>query len=239
MTYLDRTVPESSVEIAFTRHAAEFAPRADRWDETATGPRAKTLRMREHEIVFEEGDAADRLYEIADGAVMLYKMLPDGRRQVLEILGQGDLFGLSGGDAHDCTAETLSASGFRVVDRRDAEASVAGQQKISLCLRDRLTFLHEHAVLLGRKSACERVATFLLWMALGRARRAGGAPATNTAVIRLAMTRQEIADHLGLTIETVSRVISDIRRRGIVVADGQDRLRVPDVRLLARMSSVH
>lgn len=238
MAYLDIVVGDDVSTLARDRGAAKRSSKSELSRDGADQIVAKTMRLREHEIIFHEGDAADRLYEIADGAVMLYKLLPDGRRQVLEILRQGDLFGLVGDDVHDCTAETLTASGLRTAERRDVERSIAAQRRITRSLRDRVTFLREHAVLLGRKSACERVATFLLWMALGPHRNTR-LPSDNVAVIRLPMTRQEIADHLGLTIETVSRVMSDIRRRGIVVADGQDCLRVPDVRALARLSSIH
>lgn len=238
MAYLNHAMGEAGAPV---RAPIAVRPTGEQigWDEILASPRTRTVRMSEHEIVYDEGDVADRLYEISDGAVMLYKLLPDGRRQVVEILGPGDLFGLSAGDAHDCVAETLVASGFRVIDRRDAETSVAGQHHIARCLRDQIATLHEHAVLLGRKSACERVATFIVRMVpgrgLGRCIDRTNAPAT----VRLAMTRQEIADYLGLTIETVSRVISDMRRRGLLVAERQDRLRIPDLCALCRMTGAH
>lgn len=242
MAYLDRHdaahVPPPAV--ATRADAARADAARSEWDAIRRSPRTRLQRMPEHEVVFREGDAADRLYEVVDGAVMLYKLLPDGRRQVVEILGPGDLFGLSAGDQHDCDAETLVSSGFRVIDRREAEGCDAGQKHIARCLRDRLADLRDHAVLLGRKSAFERVATFLVRMVPHRGRSGCVGPSeVDTATVRLAMTRQEIADYLGLTIETVSRIISDMRRRGVVVADRQDRLNIPDVCALCRLSGRH
>ncbi len=230
------------------RHDVAHAPppppptgaRLREWEAIRTSPRTRLQRLPEHEIVFREGEPADRLYEITDGAVMLYKLLADGRRQVVEVLGRGDLFGLSAGDEHDCHAETLVSSGLRIIDRREAEGCIGGQQYIARCLRDRLAELRDHAVLLGRKSAFERVATFLVRMVPRRGRAGCTGPAqVDTATVRIAMTRQEIADYLGLTIETVSRIISDMRRRGVVVAERQDRLTIPDVCGLCRLSGRH
>ena len=237
MAYVER-IAESPERARMPIAAAAVDRRRGDWETIRTSPRTRMLRLPEHEIVFREGDPADRLYEVCDGAVMLYKLLPDGRRQVVEVLGPGDLFGMTAGEAQDCDAETLVASGVRVIDRREAETSDGGQRYIARCLRDRLADLRDHAVLLGRKSAFERVATFLVRMVPRRGRDGcvGRSADGDAATVRLAMTRQEIADYLGLTIETVSRVISDMRRRGVVVAERQDRLKIPDVCALCRLS---
>lgn len=240
MAYLDHAAP-TPIGIRMPASILPLERRADGWDTIRSSPRTRMQRLPEHEVVFREGDPADRLYEVCDGAVMLYKLLADGRRQVVEVLGPGDLFGMSAGDAQDCDAETLVASGLRVIDRREAENSDAGRQHIARCLRDRLADLRDHAVLLGRKSAFERVATFLVRLVPSRGRNGcvGRTAGGDTATVRLSMTRQEIADYLGLTIETVSRVISDMRRRGVVVAERQDRLKIPDVCALCRLSGRH
>jgi CRP/FNR family nitrogen fixation transcriptional regulator len=244
MAYMERAVTGmggSPAAVAVIPAAMARTPVAETWSDIVASPRTRPMRLAEHEILFHEGDPADRLYLVVDGAVMLYKLLPDGRRQVVEIHGPGDLVGLAAGDEHDCVAETLVSSGFKVIDRRDAETSVAGQRHIARCLRDQVAVLHDHAVLLGRKSAFERVASFLVRMVPGRGRPGcvGRQGEDNGATVRLAMTRQEIADYLGLTIETVSRVISEMRRRGMVVAERQDKLRIPDVCAMCRLSGMH
>jgi CRP-like cAMP-binding protein len=90
-----------------------------------------------------------------------------------------------------------------------------------------LEAMHDHAMLLGRMSAMERVARYLLKLA---AHVAG--VSEEPSVIRLAMTRQEIADYLGLTIETVSRSFSELRRRGVIVLEKQDRVRIANQRAM-------
>lgn len=202
------------------------------WAEFARSPRVKTNRYGAHDVVFFEGDVADRIYELIEGAVMLYKILPDGRRQVVEILGPGDMFGLLASREYDCNAETLTGSVIRVVDRRDAESTAAAQNHITRCLLAQMEALHEHAVLLGRKSAYERVSSFLMRFVPGRGTAdcpGPSNPAKDESLINLNMTRQEIADYLGLTIETVSRVISDLKRRGLIAIEKQDRIRINNV----------
>lgn len=208
----------------------------------AAVPRGQRHRHGPHAILFMEGDAADTIYEVQDGAVMLYKLLPDGRRQVVELVGPQDLFGVSVMRMRDCAAETLTASTIVAYDKRDVERSPALQRQVTTCLARKLHAMHEHAVTLGRKSALERVTTFLMQFIPGRGGmeclgRRGTGP--DEAVIHLAMTRQEIADYLGLTIETVSRAFSELRRRGAIVIDRQDEVRITDVCGLCHLTGGH
>ena len=124
--------------------------------------RADTKTFPAHGVVFFEGDPANNIYEVADGSVMLYKLLPDGRRQVVEILGPGDLFGVPAGEVYDTSAETLTETLVHMISRKDAEGSDEIQQHMKKCLISQVQNLHDHAVLLGRKSAHERVASFLM-----------------------------------------------------------------------------
>lgn len=204
-----------------------------------SGPR---LRHQQHVHVFREGDQADRIYQILDGAVMLYKLLPDGRRQIVELLGPGDVFGLSATPVYDCSAETLVAGSVAIYERTALESSPQLVNAISHHMRSQIAALHEHTVLLGRKSALERVATFLMrWIPnrgdYGCKGAANGVK--DRAVIRLRMTRQEIADYLGLTIETVSRAFSELRRRGIVSIEKIDEVQVNDVCAMCHMTGAH
>jgi CRP/FNR family transcriptional regulator len=203
----------------------------DGWQEFARSPRVKTQRFVAHEAVFYEGDPADRVYELIEGAVMLFKLLPDGRRQLVEVVEPDSLFGVVGGRHFDCNAETLTNAVVRILDRREVEASTELQSHVCRCLRRQIERLHDHALLLGRKSAFERVASFLLRFVpcRGVATCVGPQNDRDEEVVELTMTRQEIADYLGLTIETVSRVISDLKRRGIVSIEKQDRIRLMDV----------
>lgn len=203
---------------------------------------AKPARYEGHAVIFYEGDPAKRLYQLAKGTVMLYKLLPDGRRQVVEMLRPGDIFGLSGADENDCTAETLTTAEVNEIDLKQVERSHELQRLLTKCLTQQMSVLHEHAVLLGRKSAVERVASFLMHLVPER----GGVncvgpsdEACDGFDIQLHMTRQEIADYLGLTIETVSRVVSDMKRRGIIRVDRSDKIHLNKVCGLCQMTGTH
>ncbi len=211
------------------------------WLEFARSQRVKTQRVGEHDSIFYEGDPADRVYELIEGAVMLFKLLPDGRRQVVEIVAPNSLFGIVGGKLYDCNAETLTPSVVRILDRRDIEQSSEFQGHVARCLRQQIERLHDHAVLLGRKSAFERVATFLMQFVPQRGVPgcAGPSGAKDEQTIILTMTRQEIADYLGLTIETVSRVISDLKRRGLIAIEKQDRIRITDICGICHLTGTH
>lgn len=208
------------------------------WQEFARSQRVKTHRLGEHEAVFYEGDPAERVYELLEGAVMLFKLLPDGRRQVVEVIAPNALFGTVAGKLYDCNAETLTPSVVRILDRRDLEGSAEFQGHVAKCLREQVERLHDHAVLLGRKSAFERVTSFLMRFVpkRGVAGCLGPQGEKDEKVIELTMTRQEIADFLGLTIETVSRVISDLKRRGLIAIEKQDRIRITDVCGICRLT---
>lgn len=211
------------------------------WHDFARSQRVKTQRVGEHDAVFYEGDPADRVYELLEGAVMLFKLLPDGRRQVVEIVAPSALFGVVGGKLYDCNAETLTPSVVRILDRRDIENSAEFQGHVARCLRQQIERLHDHAVLLGRKSAFERVTSFLMHFVptRGVAGCAGPSSANDEQTIELTMTRQEIADYLGLTIETVSRVISDLKRRGLIAIEKQDRIRITDICGICHLTGTH
>lgn len=211
------------------------------WHTFLTSGRTRMERYDSHEILFHEDDDADHLYEVATGTIMLYRLLGDGRRQVVDILSAGDLFGMSATGAYDCSAETLVPSDVRVLDRREIEKSPDLQNHVNRCLVGRIEALHSHAVLLGRKSAAERVASFLMRFVPSRGVIGCGGPrvGVDEKVVVLRMTRQEIADYLGLTIETVSRVLSDMKRRGVIQIEKNDRIRLGDVCRVCKLTGIH
>jgi CRP/FNR family transcriptional regulator, nitrogen fixation regulation protein len=128
-----------------------------------------------------------------------------------------------------------------VLDRRDIERSTELQSHINHCLVSRIEALHSHAVLLGRKSAHERVASFLMRFVPNRGVVGCPGPKSDSddRVVVLRMTRQEIADYLGLTIETVSRVLSDLKRRGVISIEKNDRIRLNSVCRVCKMTGIH
>lgn len=165
--------------------------------------------------VFREGDPADHVYSIATGAVKLYKLLSDGRRQIIGFLFSGEMFGLGLDNGYAYTAETVTQSQLCRFTHRKLDSLLGDIPKLerkmfSMTVKD-LVAAQEQMLLLGRKTAREKVATFLL--KLSQRAEVQGAPASPVA---LPMSRADIADYLGLTIETVSRTFTQLKRDGII-----------------------
>ena len=163
------------------------------------------------EQIFGENEPADYVYQVTLGAVRSYKLLLDGRRQIGAFHLVGDIFGLENAAVHRFTAEAIVDTKVRLVKRQSLEL-IAGTDV--LVTRDLLNttatslqHAEDHMLLLGRKSALERVAAFLLEMDK-RLTRAG--------FFALPMNRRDIADYLGLTLETVSRALHQLNDRGIL-----------------------
>lgn len=211
------------------------------WTDHLNSANVKKQSLKPHEVVFYESDPADKMYELVKGTIMLYKLLPDGRRQVVEILTPGDLFGLQRGKYYDTTAETLTHCDIRVLNRRDIDVSLELQTHVGHCLIAQMEAMHEHAMLLGRKSAMERVASFLMRMVPNRGEIDCPGPASerDEMMVELSMTRQEIADYLGLTIETVSRAISELKRRGLIKIEKQDKILITRVCGICQITGMH
>jgi len=159
--------------------------------------------------IFGEAEPADYVYQVIEGAVRSHKLLPDGRRQIGAFHLPGDIFGLENGDFHRFTAEAVVDTTVRLVKRQSLERVAKTDPAILRSLRTltsaSLEHVENHVLLLGRNTARERVAAFLLEMK-GRLTAAG--------VIVLPMNRRDIADYLGLTFETVSREFSAFHRKG-------------------------
>ena len=173
------------------------------------------LKLRAGEPLFCEGDDADFVYEVLDGAVCSYSLLPDGRRQVIEFSFPGDIVGLGHQDIHHTTCDALGSVRVRSIPRSTL-LNVAKQQpelgsKLLRCATDQLAGMQYHFVALGRKSAVEKVASFLLIIA----KRFGGEDA-DKVTFTLPMIRADIADYLGLTLETVSRSLTKLKNAGII-----------------------
>jgi CRP/FNR family transcriptional regulator len=178
---------------------------------SALGAMAEDIHFAEKETITLQGDAADSVYTVTGGTIRLYKLLPDGRRQIVGFLLPGDFMGLALSDRHTCCADAVGP----VTACRFARSAFTAltQKKPHLLRRLHEAAMHElalaqdHMVLLGRRTAEEKVAAFLVGLR-DRSRRLGGGAVT----IPLPMTRSDIADYLGLTIETVSRTISKLAR---------------------------
>jgi CRP/FNR family transcriptional regulator, anaerobic regulatory protein len=234
----DRIAPRSSPCPAIDHGAL---PGMTARGQSSDEPEGQRLRLAPHSLIFLEGDRVDRMFQVADGVVMLYKLLADGRRQVVELLGPGDVFGITHRASYDCSAETLGQAVVTAFSRSAFDRSPTLVRSLNLCLQAQMLALHDHAMLLGRKTALERVASFLLRCVPDRGLRRCSGPndVEEHAEIRLPMTRQEIADYLGLTIETVSRAFSELRRRGILATDRPEEVRINNVCRICRLTGGH
>ncbi|WP_407178524.1 helix-turn-helix domain-containing protein [Bradyrhizobium sp. STM 3562] len=171
--------------------------------------------------IFGEAEPAEYVYQVVEGAVRSYKLLSDGRRQIGAFHLVGDIFGLENGPTHRFTAEAIVETTVRLAKRVSLE-HVA--EKDALVARDLLTMTtsnlqhaENHMLLLGRKTSLERVAAFLLEM---------DTRLTAAGVMALPMSRRDIADYLGLTLETVSRALSYLHEKGLLGFLGQTQRQI-------------
>jgi CRP/FNR family nitrogen fixation transcriptional regulator len=160
--------------------------------------------------IFGEKEPAVYIYQVKHGAVRSHKLLLDGRRQIGAFHLAGDIFGLENGDKHRFTAEAVVETTVRLIKRETLQLmavsdAVILDKLLSMTIRN-LEHAENHMLLLGRKTAVERVSAFLLEMD----RRTGADR------VSLPMTRLDIADYLGLTLETVSRALSSLRKAGVL-----------------------
>jgi CRP/FNR family transcriptional regulator len=186
------------------------------------------------QILFLEGDRARSVFIVAEGCIKLYKMLLDGRRQITAFLFRGDFLGLPvRGGRYVFTAEALTcARVFSVTMERIErllDSSPEFARKLMAFVFDELAFAQDQILLLGRKTALERVASFLL--VLSRRQRAKGGRGDR---IKLPMHQIDIADYLGIRHETVSRVLATLRRGGAIGSVASDHISIESgVRLVA------
>lgn len=167
------------------------------------------------EALVREGEPAHHLFNLTSGSMRIYKLLPDGRRQITGFLFAGDFIGLATGDDYAFSVEAIEDATLCRFRKGEYRALIRERPALEAALLDRV--LHELAaaqsqmLLLGRKTARERIASFLLDLpGLDPIR-----PSLDHHV-RLPMTRVEIADYLGLTIETVSRELTKLKASGLI-----------------------
>jgi CRP/FNR family transcriptional regulator, nitrogen fixation regulation protein len=192
---------------------------------------AAPMRFARNAEVYGEDEPAEYFYQVISGAVRTYRMLDDGRRQVLAFYLPGDIFGVEAGDMHLSSAEAIAESHVLVAKRSAVMARAEHERDLSkqlwtLTVRE-LQRVHEHSLVLI-KNAEERVAGFLLEMA-GR-----GSSSTS---IELPMSRQDIADYLGLTIETVSRTFTQFVQSGVIALETSRRIQFRNRAALNRLNA--
>lgn len=174
------------------------------------------LRLSPGQALFHEGDPATRVFTLTRGNLRLCKLLPDGRRQIVGFCGSGDFLGISVDDEHAFSAEAIEDSELCCFPRKRFDAFIdehpAMERELYRMAAHELAMAQLQLVLVGTKTATERVASFLLHL-IQRLERVGG---KKTDVVELPMSRGDIADYLGLTKETVSRILSTFRAARLI-----------------------
>jgi CRP/FNR family transcriptional regulator, nitrogen fixation regulation protein len=190
------------------------------------------VHFAQDQSIYGEGEGAEVFFKVVSGVVRTCKFLSDGRRQIDSFYVAGDIFGLESTQAHSHCAEAVCECAVISYRRRGLEALAAedkslSRQLYSLAMR-RLAQAQEHALSLGRRNAVEKVAAFLVDLSTN-------APGVN--IITLPMTRQDIADYLGLTMETVSRTLSQFERDAIIELPSARHVRMKDRAALRKLNS--
>lgn len=190
------------------------------------------LNFAENRGIYGEGDNADFFFKVALGVVRTCTFLSDGRRQIDAFYLPGNVFGLEVGLEYSLSAETVCASTVISYRRRDLETLVTNsegfsQQLFSYAMQN-LARAQRHAVLLGRRCAVEKLAAFLTdWAAYSPI----------SEFLTLEMPRQDIADYLGLTIETISRTFAHLEGKALIELPTARQVRLMDPEGLRRLNS--
>jgi CRP/FNR family nitrogen fixation transcriptional regulator len=182
------------------------------------------------EEIYAQDDPAELMYRVVSGMVRTTRLLSDGRRLIGEFYEAGQPFGLEAGGDHRYSAEALCDSVVQAVKRSVLKAHAADgdlERAIFESTCKELERAQDHLMTLGRKTACERVASFLMDLA-----QRGGSEAVD-----LPMGRQDIADYLGLTIETVSRMLTQLQASNIVEFASCRTFRVQKWDVLERLAA--
>lgn len=202
-------------------------------DERMAYATVRRLLAKEH--VFCEGDNRDHVFRVEEGVIAVYKTLPDGRRQIIDFAYPGDLIGLGVLGEHVLSAQATVPSKVRCLSaaalERIAETDAGLALKLYKSVCQELAATRSLLVTVGQRSAIERVAAFLV--ALHRRTASDGSTA-----VKLAMRRSDIADLLGLTIETVSRTLTKLRAMSVIdIEQGGTRVNLCDLPRLIELAN--
>jgi CRP/FNR family transcriptional regulator len=189
------------------------------------------------ETLFIEGDPADAHYIVLEGCIKLYKMLPDGRRQITGFLFRADFLGLAFRQRYAYGAEAVSTATLCRFPRERLEALLDEfpemERRLLSISSSELASAQDQMLLLGRKTAAEKLASFL-WLLSKRA----ALKETDWRRLDLPMMRSDIGDYLGLTIETVSRTFTQFKKSGLVSFTRPDAVQLDDLEGLANLAGV-
>lgn len=215
-----RNIVETTAATAFTPGVASLTDTMDQMGVRMTFAR--------DEEIFAQGEEADLIYRLVSGSVRTTRLMHDGRRQIGEFHYMGEIFGIEANDEHrfsgealtDCVVTVLRRSAFVALVRSHPDL----ERQFWSATAKALQRSQDHLLLIGRKTACEKVASFLIDMAERQ----------KAELVSLPMGRQDMADYLGLTIETVSRMLTQLQSSRMVEFTDSRHFRIPSRQSLAR-----
>lgn len=194
-----------------------------------------TVELEPGDPLFDEDQPARHIFNVTAGAMKVYKLLPDGRRQITGFLFAGDFLGLASGEVYAYSAEAVTHASLCRFSRQALEELLARFPKLEKRLlgmaSHELAAAQEQMLLLGRKTAKEKIVSFLLTLSERAIRR--GQPGDPVAV---PMSRNDIGDYLGLTTETVSRTFTELKRAGLVTLLSGGKVQLSDPAALAELA---
>jgi len=220
-----RTFPKSNTPVT--------VPPIGAFEQSVMDGAMRIVDRKEH--LFFEGDAVSHIYKVEAGHVCIYRLLADGRRQVIDFAFPGDFIGLGASGQYTMNAQATEKTRLRCLPVTELRSVISENPKLGLELYEaiacELGATRELLMSVSHRTAQERIAGFLLALSQRNARR-GEDPTT----IVLPMTRTDIADFLGLTIETVSRTISKFRTQGVIELEHCILVTVLDIDRLAEIA---
>jgi CRP/FNR family transcriptional regulator len=227
-------IPCSPCSACSVRHAASYASlHSD--DHAHLASIASTRDINRGQMLFIEGDPAEFLFTVVRGTFQIYKLLPDGRRQITGFLFPGDFLGLANDGVYAYTSEAVTDAALYLYRLEEIEALLARYPEMANRLfsiaSHELVEAQEQMLLLGRKTVTEKVSSFLLAFAERAAQRGEGRD-----VLFIPMSRHAIADYLGTTTETVSRTLSQFRRDGLISSSSNNQIEILERDALCRIS---
>ena len=183
--------------------------------------------------IYHQGDNFKFIYRVNSGFVMQYRLLKDSRRQITGFCTPGDFFGMSPDDRYHDSAITVSTSNIVEFSRSDVETEpdLAKDLYIGTCFQ--LEEAQNMLVTLSKKKSGEKVAAFL-WMLAQRETRLRGNSVEQQFVVDLPISRSDMADYLGLTIETISRRLTDLKHAEIISLPNRHSIQICDLNRLVR-----
>lgn len=192
-------------------------------------PTVRVQRLAAREYLFVEGDRAGDVYEVTSGAVLVIRTLAEGRRQIIDVVPPGRLFGLTAVDRHRCSAIAATDTVVCRLKRDAASRHPILSDRIARAALAELDRLRDLALTLGHMTAIERVAGLFLSLV--------GETSDGRVEIQLPVSRGELANHLGLTPETFSRNLTRLKKAGVVIDDRGDSIVFSDRRRLAEFAN--